>query len=82
MLRNWNYASRSRIAQAVWFRLLKWAIAIGVSAVLRPTPYFWWWIVAAIVLSLGVHFIWRWKTKGWTRARGGGWNDVQAADND
>jgi hypothetical protein len=68
-------------SQAVWFRLLKWAIAIGASVALWRTPYFWWWIGAAISLGVVVHFIWRWKTKGWTQPWGG-WTDVAAARDD
>lgn len=69
----------SRRAQPVWFRILKWVIAIGVSATLWRTPFFWWWIVGALVLSVSVHLFWRWKTRGWTRPWGG-WNDVEGAD--
>lgn len=56
-------------------------IAAVVSVLLWPTPYFWLWIVGTSVLALTVHFIWRWKTKGWTQPWGG-WNDLQAADED
>lgn len=52
-----------------------------VSAALWRTPYFWWWIGGAIGLGLTVHFIWRWKTRGWTQPWGG-WNDVDAASRD
>jgi len=69
----------SRRAQPVWFRILKWVIAIGVSAALWRTPFFWWWIAGALVLSVSVHLFWRSKTRGWTRPWGG-WNDVESAD--
>jgi hypothetical protein len=39
-------------------------------------PYFWRGLGAAVAFSLALHFTWRWKTQGWTRAWGG-WNDVQ-----
>jgi Flp pilus assembly protein TadB len=65
-------------AQPAWFRILKWLIALAVSVLLWRTPQFWWWIAGAIGLSLTVHFIWRWKTKGWTQPWGG-WNDLGAA---
>ena len=71
----------SRRAQPVWFRMLKWVIAIGVSLALWRTPSFWWWIAGATGFSLAVHFLWRWKTKGWTQAWGG-WDDVQGAGRD
>ena len=71
----------SRRAQPIWFRIVKWAVAIAISVLLWPTPYFWWWLGGAIALSLTLHFIWRWKTKGWTQPWWG-WDDVGAADKD
>ena len=71
----------SRRAQAVWFRVLKWVIALGVGVLFWGQPYFWLWILAALSLALTVHFIWRWKTKGWTQPWGG-WDDLEAADKD
>jgi hypothetical protein len=68
----------SRHAQPAWFRVLKWTILLGVIVRLWSHPYFWLWIFGALGLGLTVHFIWRWKTKGWTQPWGG-WNDVQAA---
>ena len=32
----------SRRAQPVWFRILKWAIAIGVSVTFWRHQYVWW----------------------------------------
>jgi hypothetical protein len=69
----------SRTAQPVWFRVLKWTVALGVSALLWRGPYFWAWILSALSLGVTVHLIWRWKTKGWTQAWGG-WNDVERAN--
>lgn len=67
----------SRRAQPVWFRLLKWVVAIWVSVALWRTPYFWWWLLGAMGLSLAVHLFWRWKTRAWTQPWGG-WNDLDA----
>jgi hypothetical protein len=64
-------------AQPLWFRVLKWAIAIGVGVTLWRTPYFWWVFVGALCLSLTLHLIWRWKTKRWTQPWGG-WDDLEA----
>ena len=71
----------SRKAQPVWFRVVKWLLFIGISALLWSTPYFWWWILGMLALSLTVHFVWRWKTKGWTRPWRG-WKDIEAAGQD
>ena len=62
-------------AQPVWFRVVKWVIAAGLTALLWRSRYFWVWIFGAAALSLTVHFFWRWKTKGWTQPWGG-WNDL------
>jgi hypothetical protein len=68
----------SRRAQPIWFRVLKWAIAIPIGVLLWRTPYFWWITGGALAVSLSLHLVWRWKTKGWTQPWGG-WNDVEAA---
>jgi hypothetical protein len=69
----------SRKAQPVWFRVLKWAIAVAVGLYLWRTPYFWACILGAFGLALTGHFFWRWKTRGWTQAWGG-WDDLAAAN--
>jgi len=71
----------SRRAQPVWFRVLKWVIAVGVSVLLWRGAYFWFWILGALVVGLTVHLFWRWKTKGWTQPWGG-WDDLETADKD
>jgi hypothetical protein len=65
-------------AQPVWFRVLKWAIIVVVTAIYWRAPNFWLWMAAAFGLALTLHFVWRRKTKAWTRPWGG-WNDVEAA---
>jgi hypothetical protein len=71
----------SKRAQPVWFRIVKWIVAIAVSVTLWRTTYFWWWLGGAFTLGLTLHFTWRWKTGGWTKAWGG-WDDVDTADGD
>ena len=66
----------SRRAQPIWFRIVKWVILLVVGALLWRTPYFWVFIVSGFALGLTVHFIWRWKTKGWTQPWWG-WDDVE-----
>ena len=67
----------SRRAQPVWFRVVKWIVIVGISAMLWGSPYFWLWIAGFLTLATTVHFIWRWKTKVWTQPWGG-WNDLDA----
>ena len=66
-------------AQPLWFRLLKWVVIITVCVRYWRRPAFWWWMAGALALALTVHFIWRWKTDGWTRPWGG-WDDVETAN--
>jgi hypothetical protein len=69
----------SRRAQPIWFRILKWTIIVTVSASLWRSRFFWLWILGGLGLGLTIHFIWRWKTKGWTQPWIG-WNDVETAN--
>jgi hypothetical protein len=78
--REWRVAV-SRRAQPVWFRVLKWVVLIAVSVLLWRGSYFWFWIAGAVVLSVTVHALWRWKTRGWTQPWGG-WDDVETANPD
>jgi len=66
-------------AQPLWFRILKWTMAIWISVRLWPTRYFWVWIFGAVGVSLTLHMFWRWKTKRWTQPWGG-WNDLEGKD--
>jgi len=61
----------SKNAQPLWFRILKYVL-------LGCFIYFFWnsklfWIILTIVfiLSLSLHFWYRFKTHGWTRSYGG-----------
>jgi hypothetical protein len=67
----------SRRAQPVWFRVLKWVVIVGATAMFWRSRSFWLWMLGFFALSLTLHFIWRWKTKVWTQPWGG-WNDIEA----
>ena len=67
----------SKRAQPVWFRMLKWAVALVVIITMWRSPYFWWWIAGGLAIGLTVHLIWRWKTKAWTQPWLG-WDDLDA----
>lgn len=62
-------------AQPLWLRVMKWSVLIGVAVLLRESACFWFWVIGGPVLGLAVHFFYRWKTRGWTRAWGG-WKDI------
>ena len=68
----------SRKAQPVWFRVVKWIVMLVVGYKLWGTPSFWPVALGSFAFALTLHFIWRWKTKGWTQPWGG-WDDIEAA---
>ena len=59
------------------FRVLKWAIAIGLVVYSGRAPYVWWRVAGALALGVIVHLVWRTKTKGWAQPWGG-WDDLDA----
>ena len=63
--------------QPLWFRVLKWAIALLVCV--RYHDAEWFWPVAAVTsaLALGAHLLYRYQTHTWTRPWGG-WDDLAA----
>lgn len=74
----WKETARRELYVAIhaqtWrFRVRKYVILLGIAAAT------WWWkggwavlwlFVGLTVLALAVHFIFRWKTKAWTRSWG------------
>ena len=56
----------SRDAQPLWFRVAKWVIFIAVSKRLRGTRWFRVWTLGVVLAGLTLHFIYRWKGRGWT----------------
>ena len=65
----------SRDAQPLWFRIAKWVIFMAVSKRLRGTRWFRVWALGGVLAGLTLHFIYRWKTRGWTEPWGG-WADI------
>ena len=67
----------SRRAQPVWFRIVKWTCILAGVALFHDRRWFWWTHAALALAGLFVHFLYRCKTKTWTRAWWG-WNDLDA----
>ena len=67
----------SRRAQPVWFRIAKWTCILVGVALFLDRRWFWWTLAALALAGLLAHFLYRCKTKTWTRAWGG-WNDLDA----
>ncbi len=61
----------SKNSQPIWFRITKWVVYIGLAYLLYGTKWFWIWVIGLPVAGLTMHFIYRWKTKGWTKSWGG-----------
>ncbi len=65
-------------AQPWWFRLLKWGAFIFLAARYRQRPWYPYVAGAFLLGGLALHLLYRWKTRGWTRAWGG-WSDIPEA---
>ena len=64
-------------AQPLWFRILKWIAIIAYIAAFHDRAWFWLVLAGCFAAALAVHFLYRWKTRTWTRPWGG-WNDLAA----
>ena len=67
----------SRTAQPVWFRVVKWMLIVSAAFYFWRAPQFWWSVTGLFGLAVGLHLLWRTKTRRWTQPWGG-WNDVAA----
>lgn len=68
----------SRAAQPTWFRVVKWTVILGAAVRFWDAPFFWHVVTALTGLALGLHLLWRSKTRCWTQPWLG-WNDLEAA---
>jgi hypothetical protein len=69
----------SKGGQSLGVRFAKWALFLAVAAALYGSSYFWLWAAGLALLCVGLHFFYRWKTGGWTRAWGG-WRELDFDD--
>ena len=67
----------SRTAQPIWLRIVKWIVIVSAATYFRGAPSFWWWVATLAGLAIGLHLLWRVKTRRWTQPWFG-WNDVAA----
>jgi hypothetical protein len=63
--------------QPVWFRIVKWTCIFTGVILFHDHRWFWWTLAGLAVAGAAIHFLYRRKTKTWTRAWGG-WNDLAA----
>ena len=57
--------------QSTRVRILKYVVLAVLIWFYYESAYLWYGLIAAAVLSLSVHFFYRWKTKEWTKSFGG-----------
>ena len=67
----------SPTAQPIWVRVLKWTLIIVAFWYFGNAQYFWWCVLVLFGVAVGLHLLWRSKTKVWTQPWRG-WNDVDA----
>jgi hypothetical protein len=67
----------SRTAQPTWVRIVKWIVILCAATYFWGAPSFWWWVAGLSGVAVGVHLLWRIKTKHWTQPWLG-WSDVTA----
>jgi hypothetical protein len=66
----------SRNVQPVWVRVLKWIVIVSAVVYFRRAPYFWWPVLGVVCLAVGLHLLWRIKTRRWTQPWRD-WNDLE-----
>ena len=64
-------------AQPLWFRIVKWIAIISFVTKFHDRSWFWTVMASCVSAALAIHFLYRWKTRAWTRPWGG-WNDLEA----
>ena len=58
----------SKHSQPLWFRITKWVVYLGPAYYLYGSKWFWLWMVGWPIIGLTMHFVYRWKTKEWTKS--------------
>ncbi|TGM95213.1 hypothetical protein [Leptospira yasudae] len=60
----------SKHGQPFWFRIVKYCVMLILLYLIRDSEYLRLVLLSAFVISLTVHFWFRYKTKGWTQSYG------------
>jgi hypothetical protein len=67
----------SKKTQSPVFRVIKWVVFLATTVLVFRTSFFRHWIIGLPLLSITIHFVYRWKTHAWTWPWGG-WSDLEA----
>ena len=70
----------SKHTQPLWFRITKWVVYIGLAYLLYESKWFWVWVIGLPIAGLITHFIYRRKTKAWTKSWGR-WKKIKYTNN-
>jgi hypothetical protein len=60
----------SKHSQPIWFRITKYVVLSGVVYLFWDSGWLWLILLTLMVLSLLLHFWYRYKTKAWTNSYG------------
>lgn len=60
----------SKYSQPIWFRIVKYILLAVLVYALWGTNHFWIVLAILLLVSLSLHFWYRYKTKGWTQDYG------------
>ena len=60
----------SKDTQPLWFRIPKLIVYPGLAYLMYGTKWFWVWVIGIPIAGSIMHFIYRWKTKAWTKSWG------------
>lgn len=61
----------SKNAQPGWMRALKYGVVVVFGWFFWESKWYWIILALVLILSLVIHFWYRYKTKGWTQSFGG-----------
>jgi hypothetical protein len=54
----------SKRTQPTWVRATKWAVFLGIAAVLYGSNFFLYWVIGLPFVGILTHLLYRWKTRG------------------
>ena len=60
----------SKHVQPRWFRWVKWLVFVSILYFFWETKYVGWIVALLLVGGFGLHFFYRYQTKGWTKSYG------------
>jgi hypothetical protein len=78
--REWEVAITEN-TQPRWLRIFKYVLLGGLIYFLRESDWLWTVLITLFVVSLAIHFWFRYKTHGWTKSYGP-WKHTKISNDD